>query len=214
MADVTVFGPPQSTYLRTVRMALEEKGVPYDLEDVEFGSRVHRTLHPFLKVPAFKHGDIHLYETAAISYYVAAIFDGVSLTPGDALGRAHMLGWMSATIDYIYPTAIVDIVIERVVVPMRGGSSDEAKINTAKPKLAEQLAVMDAALGSSPYFAGQDMSLADLYLAPIVFYLKGMPDAGEALAGKNNIDAWFDRMASRESFTKTMPPMPQQQAAQ
>ena len=214
MADVTVYGPPQSTYLRTVRMALEEKGVAYDLEPVEFGSDAHRALHPFLKVPAFKHGDVHLYETAAISYYVSATFDGTSLTPSDVMGRAKMLGWISAIIDYIYPTGVVDIVIERVAVPARGGTSDEDKIVAAKPKLAEQLGVVNAALGASSYLAGDELSLADLYLAPIVFYLKGIPDGEEPLAGKDNIDAWFNRIAARDSFAKTIPPMPQQQAAQ
>ena len=214
MADVTVYGPPQSTYLRTVRMALEEKGVAYDLTEVDFGSDSHRALHPFLKVPAFRHGDVRLYESAAIGYYVSATFDGVSLTPSDTLGRAHMLGWMSATIDYIYPTGIIDMVLERVVVPMRGGTTNEEKIAAAKPKLAEQLAIVDAALASSDHLAGPDLSFADLFLAPIVFYLKGIPDGEEPLAGKSNIDAWFNRMASRESFAKTIPPMPQQQAAQ
>ena len=102
MSDVIVFGPPQSTYTRTVRMALEEKGVDYELAEVDFGSESHRAVHPFVKVPAFRHGDVHLYETAAISYYISATFDGISLTPSDTLGRARMLGWMSATIDYIY----------------------------------------------------------------------------------------------------------------
>ncbi|MDA0260737.1 MAG: glutathione S-transferase, partial [Proteobacteria bacterium] len=146
MADISVYGPPQSTYLRTVRMALEEKTVPYELVDVEFGSEAHRALHPFLKVPAFKHGDVHLYETAAIGYYVNATFDGISLTPSDTLGRAHMLGWISSTVDYIYPTGIVDVVQERVVVPMRGGTTDEDKISAAKPKLTEQLDVVEKAL--------------------------------------------------------------------
>ena len=29
MSDVILYGPPQSTYVRTARMACEEKGVPY-----------------------------------------------------------------------------------------------------------------------------------------------------------------------------------------
>ncbi len=35
MNDVIVFGYPQSTYVRTVRMSLEEKGIPYALEPVD-----------------------------------------------------------------------------------------------------------------------------------------------------------------------------------
>ena len=34
MSEVTVYGAPYSTYVRAVRLALEEKGVPYDLVEV------------------------------------------------------------------------------------------------------------------------------------------------------------------------------------
>lgn len=35
MSDITVYGAPYSTYVRSTRMALEEKGAPYELVDVD-----------------------------------------------------------------------------------------------------------------------------------------------------------------------------------
>ena len=35
MADVKIYGAPQSTYVRTARMICEEKGIDYDLEVVD-----------------------------------------------------------------------------------------------------------------------------------------------------------------------------------
>ena len=36
MADPIVYGPGYSSYVRTVRLALEEKGVAYRLEEFDF----------------------------------------------------------------------------------------------------------------------------------------------------------------------------------
>ena len=45
MSDVTIFGPSLSSYLRTSRMACEEKGITHTLDsDVEFGSDQLRAL--------------------------------------------------------------------------------------------------------------------------------------------------------------------------
>ena len=62
MADVTLYGTPLSTYVRTVRMALAEKDVSYELiegwpDHPEIAKR-----QPFGKIPAFRHGDFELYE--------------------------------------------------------------------------------------------------------------------------------------------------------
>ena len=63
MSDVIVYGFAPSTYVRTARLALEEKGVAHELSPVEFGSDAHLMLHPFARIPAFAHGDVRLYET-------------------------------------------------------------------------------------------------------------------------------------------------------
>ena len=57
MADPILHGPDYSTYARTARLALEEKGVSYELDHVDFlqGGMPAEQLarQPFGKVPAF-----------------------------------------------------------------------------------------------------------------------------------------------------------------
>lgn len=67
MTDVVIYGFAQSSYVRTTRLVCEEKGVAYELAPVEFGSPAHLELHPFGKIPAFRHGDLVLHETSAIA---------------------------------------------------------------------------------------------------------------------------------------------------
>jgi glutathione S-transferase len=68
MTRPTVFGPTYSVYTRIARLALEEKGAPYDLVDVAMLSGAHKRpdflqRNPFGKLPAFAHDTLSLYET-------------------------------------------------------------------------------------------------------------------------------------------------------
>jgi len=208
MADITIYGASASTYVRTARLAATEKGVSYTLEPSDLGSEAHAKLHPFRKMPAMRHGDFVLYETGAITRYIDAAFPGPALQPTDLKARARMDQWVSAASDYCYQAMIREIVIQRVLVPMRGGKPDEAMIKAAWPKTDYQLDVMEKTLAASPYFAGNAFSLADLFMLPILFYVKMQPEGGSLFAKHKAIAAWFERMAARPSFGATMPELP------
>ena len=214
MADVKIYGFPQSTYVRTARMICEEKGVPYDLEPIEFGSEAHLAVHPFGKIPGFRHGDVTIYETTAIGVYVDEAFDGPALRPPGAAGLARMVQWLSATCDYGYPALIRDLVIPRFVLPSRGETPDEDAIKAALPKIEHFLSVADAALTDSDFLAGEALSLADLMLVPCVFYLSMTPEGKAMMPKYKGVSAWLERMMTRPSFAATMPPAPEQEAAE
>ena len=205
MPDVTIYGPAMSTYVRTARMACAEKGVAHTREDVDFRSVEYRTLHPFNRVPAMRHGDFVLYETAAICRYVDRAFPGPPLQPADIRALARMDQWMSAIMDYVYETMIRNLVWEHIVVPMGGGQPDEAKIAAAVPKMTHQLSVMDATLKATPFLAGAEVSVADLMLFPVLVYVKATPEGKAALLNSPAVKAWFERMAARPSVAATDP---------
>jgi len=208
MAQTTVFGFPASSYVRTVRMALEEKGVSYDLQEVDLASDVHRNRHPFGKMPAFEHDGVQLFETTAICRYIDETFAGTPLQPADSVGRARMEQWSSAIIDYVYPAMVRDYALLYVFAKRRGEAPDMAAIQAALPKVKEYLGVLDAALAESPYLAGEDMSIADLLLMPIVFYMaNAMPEKEELMAGRDRLARWLARMSERPSAVATLPPM-------
>lgn len=208
MADVIIYGPSLSTYVRTARLACAEKSITHTLEPYPPGSPEQAKLHPFKKVPAMRHGDFVLFESGAIGRYVDRAFPGPALQPKDVKELARMDQWMSAVSDYCYQAMIREIVIQRVLVPMRGGKPDEAMIQAAWPKAEYQLGVLDASLTKSPYLAGNALSLADLTLLPILFYLKLQPEGGPLVAKHKAVSAWYERMAARPSFGATMPELP------
>lgn len=209
MSTIKLYGFPQSTYVRSARMACEEKGVDYALQDIELESEAYRRLHPFSKMPAMQHGDFILYETAAIGRYVDEAFDGPALQPADVKDRARMEQWVTVIVDYCYPAMVRELIFPRVVIPMRGGEPDEDMIKAAVPKIDYQLSVFDKTLAQTDFLAGAGASLADLLLLPILFYVKNTPEGGTAMGKVPAVGAWFERMAGRPSFAATLPPMPE-----
>ena len=208
MVDVVIYGPSASTYVRTARLTCAEKGISHELTQVELGSEAHAKLHPFRRVPAMRHGNFMLYETSAIARYIDAAFKGPPLQPSAIEHQARMNQWVSAISDYCYQVMIREIVIQRVLVPMRGGKPDEAMIKAAWPKVEHQMGVLDAAARESLFLAGNALSLADLFLLPILFYVKMQPEGGPMLAKHKALSGWFDRMSARPTFGATMPEFP------
>ena len=210
MADPVIYGPAFSTYVRSVLLTLEEKGAPYRLEEINILEDAHQTpeyraRHPFAKVPAFEHDGFELYEAVAIMRYVDETFEGPSLQPGDARARARMTqvhGIMNA---YAYPTCISAIVIQRLVVPLMGGTPDEDVIAEAVPQATTSVEALDALIGDNAYLTGATLSLADLHLAPVYDYFSQTPEGATALQGTPNLRRWWAGMSQRESVQKTKP---------
>jgi glutathione S-transferase len=205
MPEIVIYGPAMSTCVRTARMACAEKEVEHALEEVDFRSPAYRSLHPFNKVPAMRHGDFVLYETGAIGRYVDRAFAGPPLQPKELRPLARMDQWMSAVMDYVYKVMIGEFIWERLIVPMKGGQADEAKIAAAVPKVAYQLSVMERGLEAEPWLAGAALSLADLMLFPVLVYLRVTPEGPQLFAKAPAVSAWFDRLAARPSAAATDP---------
>ena len=205
MTEVVLYGIPESTFVRTARMALAEKGVPYALQPLRPGTPDMRALHPFGRVPALRHGDLLLYETAAITRYVDEAFDGPRLQPTDPVARARMEKWISIVLSYIDPMTTRRLLLERLVAPKLGRRPNEAAIREALPHTDRQLSVLEAELAERPYLAGNSVSLADFFVYPIVFYIGYLPEARALLGGREGIDRWRARMDERPSCKATVP---------
>jgi glutathione S-transferase len=207
MADVTVYGSPASTYVRSVRMTLAEKDVPYELVEGWADHPEIAKRQPFGKVPAFRHGDLELYESFAIARYVDEAFRGPALQPGDAKARARMTQLISMHSSYCYPTMIGGIVIERVAPKLFNRPADEEKVKNAVPGVDKVLGVLEPMAGSGPYLLGREVSLADLFLYPVMFFLSLMPEGEPLLKKRPALSKWLKAVGDRQSAKDTMPPL-------
>ena len=208
MTTPVLFGAAYSVYTRTARLTLAEKGVDYRFDEVDVFAAggppaAHLQRQPFGKIPAFEHGDLRLYETAAICRYVDEAFDGPALQPATPAGRAAMAQAIGICDSYLYRPGVWDIYVERLRVPARGGTPDEAKIAAAIATVRKTLRELARLSAERPFIAGPELSLADLHAYPMLTLLRLAPEGRGLLVVVPAIEAWHRRMSERPSSVKT-----------
>jgi glutathione S-transferase len=209
MNEFVVHGHPGSPFLRSVRLGLEEKGIPYRIQRMDAGQgrgEAHRRLHPFGRVPVVDHGSYRLYETQAILRYIDAQAREPALQPEgpEAIGRMNQIIGINDW--YLFPQVGRIVVFHRIVGPvLLGTEPDEAAIAAAVPDAKVCLGELDRLLGDQPFMAGDRLSLADLMLAPQLYYLAATPEGAAILEGTALL-AWLGRMKARASMQATDPP--------
>jgi len=208
MSDpIIVHGIPGSPYVRKPLLVCEEKGAPYRLAAMAFGSGAHKqpeylALHPFGRLPAIEHGDFKLYEAQAIGRYIDRAFDGPSLTPADPRQAARMDQVLNIVDWYVMPSISSAIGFNRVVKPRFGMPVDEEAVAAALPLARTCVAALEEILAGNPYLAGEAVSLADLFAYGHFEFLGQTPEGADLLAGSPLL-GWMERMAERPSVQKT-----------
>ena len=208
MSDMVLWGFDGSTYVRTVKMLLAEKGMT-DFKQVQLNVLAgepkqpeHLARHPFGKVPVLDHNGSRILETAAIVRYLNDVLPGKSLVPATPKDRARMDMMVGITDAYGYGALIAGVAAYHLFPDFVGGKNDEAR----KAGVENGRKVLELAMktrGSSPFIAGE-LSLADLYLAPILFYVALTPDK-DAVFGVNGLAEWWTAVQALPSYKETEP---------
>ncbi|UPT90749.1 glutathione S-transferase family protein [Bradyrhizobium barranii subsp. apii] len=205
MSETIVYGFPRSTFVNIVRLVLTHKDVAYRFEDLEpvMGRSEHLALHPFNRVPIFRHGDFTVYGTRAIVGYIDEVFAGARLTPQNPHARARMNQWIGVVDSYVYPYMIHHVTHERLVFPELGIASDEKVVAHALPKVENALVAIERELADGPdYLLGPELSIADFYLLPSTFAFS-LTEEGKAMYPKYPAFCrWRERMESLPTTQK------------
>ena len=208
MGNMTLWGFDGSTYVRTVKMLLAEKAysdyvqVPLNVLAGEPKSSEHLKRHPFGKVPVLDHGDIRILETAAIVRYLNDVLPGKPLIPGSSRDRARMDMVMSVIDSYGYSALLGGVSAYHLFPDFVGGKNEAARSEGVDKGKAVLRWVMEIK-GGSPFIAGE-LSLADLYLAPIAFYVSLTPDKDTVFDVPRFTD-WWTRVQALPSYQSTHP---------
>lgn len=188
MTRVLIHGFAPSTYTKTALLVAAEVGLDVELTPLEFKQPSHYRLHPYGKMPVLEHGELKLFETLAIETYLDRVFGGSKLEPSDPVVHARMLQWVSAAIDYAY---------EDLVAQLHADQPDAEAVARA----AEQLKLLDAALGDAPYFAGDQLTLADFMLFPMVEFARTKL-SDTCLDSLSALRRWHAALSQRPSVKK------------
>ncbi|MFP4519896.1 MAG: glutathione S-transferase family protein [Oceanicaulis sp.] len=202
-ARYTLYHAPMSRSVR-VRWLLEETGLPYSLERVEFtrgdvGGAAFRAVNPLQKVPAFRDGETVILESLAINEYVLAknAPSPLAVTP-DEEDFARYLEWTQFG-EATMSMAVNLTLAHAALLPEEHRNAGMLK--WARAQVYKQLDVIaERGLGGRRDFlaAGRltaaDMSVGYmLYLLKIVKQFDGAPEP---------VRAYFDRLRQLESWKR------------
>jgi glutathione S-transferase len=208
MPDFTLWGFDASTYVRTIKMVFAEKGftqfdqVPLNVLAGEPRTPEHLERHPFGKVPVLDHDGMRILETSAIARYLNDVLPGRSLVPATPKDRARMDMIVGVVDSYGYGALIGGVAAYHLFPDFVGGKNDAMR----KGGLENARKVLELAMktrGSSPFIAGE-LSLADLYPPPIMFYVSLTPDK-DAVFDVDGFAEWWANMEALPSFKSTQP---------
>ncbi|GAB5437540.1 glutathione S-transferase family protein [Falsiruegeria mediterranea] len=205
-APLTLIGYRYSVYTWIVRGVLHHTGTPYQFEDFDpFSQDLDAHPHPFGRVPVLRHGEVTLYETAAICSYVDAIQNASPLMPTGALARARVLQVTSIIDTYGYWPMIRQVFAQRVVRPFEDQEPDENEIAEGLQSSARVLAALEEIAKERVVLSGDELTLADCHLGPMMSYFCRAPEGASALQDYPALSRWWSQILNRQFLRDTDP---------
>lgn len=192
---ITIYGSPKSSAGRCF-WCLEESGVSYETKSIDFKAGEHQS-EAFLKinrngkVPALQDGDFIIWESLAISNYIADTYKP-ELLGVTAQERGLVSQWSIWSVaDLQVP--MIDAFIQLVFVPEPHRNTDV--IAKAFEKLPVMLGSLDAELEGKDFLVADRFTLADLNVS---FVVGICDDIKFDLSAYSNINQWRVRIAERK----------------
>ena len=207
MRHPIVYTSLTSPFGQSVRFCLNERGIEYDIiQSTREERRVpeHLGRHPFAKVPVLEHHGFIIYETQAILRYVADVFPGDPLVPGEPRRAARMNQVIGIVDAYLVTQVTFPISRVRIYAKKMGLAPNEEAIKSHVPNAYTCSAALDAILGDQLYMAGSALTLADIMAGPHLAAFASTPEGKAVLADYPRLGRWLDVISQRNSFRKTI----------
>ncbi|WNG62159.1 glutathione S-transferase family protein [Archangium gephyra] len=199
---------PFSSAAFKCRAVVHELGLPVTLVTVDMMKGEHKSpeflaKNPNGKVPTLVDDDgFCVWESNAILCYLAAKKPESGLLPADARGMAQVqqwLQWQATT----FSLSTGEVMSETVYAKFFNRAKDEAKYAAGLEKVRRDLALLEKTLTGREFLCGK-LTLADFSIVSGLFLRTPM---GVDLEAFPNVKAWVNRMESRESVRKSLPPL-------
>ena len=191
---------------------LEELGLPYEIKPYQRDAKTLlappelRAVHPLGKSPVITDGSITVAETGAIVEYLLERHGGGRLRP--AAGTPEALRyryWLHFAEGSAMPPLLLKLIFDTVakapmpffVRPVARGISAKVLSSFVMPNIARQLDFLEAELGRSAWFAGADLTGADIMMS---FPLEAAAQRAGLDARRPRLMAFLQRIHARPAY--------------
>lgn len=205
--DLTLYGFHLSVYTRVVRIVLAEKSLQFDYREINpFDhdlAAAYTVQHPFSRVPALRHGDFTLYETAAITGYLDDTFGGSALMPRTTKAMARVRQVIGIVDAYGYWPLVRQVFAQGVLRPAQGMTYASEEVEDGLAKARPVLAALDAVALEGLVLNTRGFSRADAHLAPMIAAFTAHDQGRDLLAEFPALSIWWGWCRGRASLRLT-----------
>lgn len=167
--SLILYGAALSPFVRKVRIVLAEKGLEYQLENVDPFNQPdwYAELNPLRRIPALRDGDVTLADSSVICHYLEERNPELAPLCGQGAVSRAQVSWLEKYADYeVAPLATFTVFRNRLLKPLLGKPCDEVEVKGAMlEKLPGHLDYLERTLGTAEYFVDQRFGLADIAVA-------------------------------------------------
>lgn len=178
------------------RFVLFEKGMDFEIRDVDMFNipAEVRAMAPYGTVPVLNERDLILYEANVIDEYIDERFPHPQLMPPDPITRARTRMFIYGFERELYQPVRV----------LENHAASEVAREAARKSISAQLQQFSGHLAKNKYFLGEDFSMLDICIAPLLwrldYYKIELPKTAKA------IQIYAERVFSRPAFMESMTP--------
>ncbi|MEJ0078369.1 MAG: glutathione S-transferase family protein [Alphaproteobacteria bacterium] len=177
-------------------LGLSYEHLPIEIGDAGAGSPEFRKINPNGRLPFIEDDGFVLFESLAITFYLAKKHSNGELYPGllEAEARAWQWSfWAIAEVD----RGVNIWSLHAVRLPE--AERDAAKREEALKVIAKPFRILDAAVAQQPYLLGDAFTIADLNVASVISRAVDMD-----LSAVPNLKTWLTRCLGRPAAQKVL----------
>ena len=198
-----IWGRLNSINVQKVVWTCEELGVPYDRTDAggAFGivnSPEYKAMNPNSIVPVIDDDGFILWESNAITRYLAAKHGAGTLWPSDLRVRADADRWMDWQCTEYSPRMRLAF-WNLIRTPKE--NQDPAAIEESRAGSEAMTAILDAALTGRTFIAGDNFTMGDIPIGVAVHRWLNLPLRREA---RPALEAYYARIIARPAAAKVL----------
>ena len=195
---------PGSPHSRKVEAVALHLGLHVEIQEHnlfagDLRKAAYLAINPNGRVPALEDGNFVLWESIAITQYMAERSGNQQLLPRDPRARADVLRWQSWDLAH-FSRHFGALAFETVAKPRRGLPTDAAAVERAQAELARSAPVLDACVADRRYLVGEDVTLADYSLVMLEGYRSLVPFDWSAYT---HLNSYLDRLSQLEPWIRS-----------
>ena len=193
---MTLYSGITCPFSQRCRFVLYEKGMDFEIKDVDIFNKPEdlAIMNPYNQVPVLVERDLILHESNIINEYIDERFPHPQLMPGDPVMRGR-----GRLVLHRMEKELFSLV--QILETPESTNKEQAK---AREAIGNGLTVLASAFSKNKYILGDDFSMIDVALSPLLWRL----DYYDIKLGKSAAPLlkYAERIFQREAFIEALTP--------